>query len=611
MQDECFMKFLVSCLVLLCLTPFAMASAPAPANSTRPLLRLGIQDFREQDAYVGELAQNRQMLEFLPVFLEQRLKTYTVVVEALRATELVGAARQGKYDIIFASSGTFAQLLPEGIYPLANLVSDRAPDPNHAEAGVLIVKADRNDLRSVADLKGKTAIAGRQSMYFAYQLPASALVERNQDPEKFFSHIRHVDLPVGNVLSAVDRGQADVGFMRACVLEELSPSIRSKYRVIAPVANSPLKCLHTSQLFPSWTVGAMGSAPHTAVETIVVALLTAPRLEPYGLRWGIANEFSKIDALYRKLKIGQYQYLRHWTLKGFLQQTWPILTALAIAVGGLLLSFLRVRTLVAKRTAELREDISVRKFLEEKNAEVSLKFHRLERLSTMGQLSNMMAHELRQPLSALHTFLNTISRVVHREGISSPVLVKALSSAQKQTERISEIADQVCTYYRKGQSRQIFSPKDIIAEVLQEASQIGLCRHPVNVFVRSSPTVYADPLEIKFVVYNLVKNSVEASDGKDPKITIELDNAPDHCAKIRCSDQSATISDEELKLIKRSGESTKSNGMGLGLAIIQTIVNSHVGNIQFERNHPRGLIVTVTLPLQPPPCKKEISSQHP
>ncbi len=602
---------LLTWLMLLCSIPFAMAQEAEADALNRPLLRLGIQDFREQDAYVGELAQNRRMLEVLPIFLEKHLKNHTVVVEALRATELIEAARLGKYDIVFASSGTFAQLLPDGIYPIANLISDRAPDPNHAEAGVLIVKADRSDLRTIADLKGKTAIAGRQSMYFAYQLPASALVDRGLDPEKFFSKIQHVDLPVVNVLSAVDKGQADVGFLRACVLEDLPSAVREKYRVIEPVANSPLKCLHTSQLFPSWTVGAMSSASHEAVETIVVALLTAPKLEPYGLRWGIANGFSKIDALYRKLKIGHYQYLRHWTLKGFLRQTWPILAAIIIAVGGLLLSFLRVRTLVAKRTAELREEISARKLLEEKNAEVSLRFHRLERMSTMGQLSNMMAHELRQPLSALHTFLNTISRVVQREGISSAVLIKALSSARKQTERISEIADHVCTYYRNGQTRRIFNPKDVIAEVLQEASQIGLCRHPVRFIVNSSPTVYADPLEIKFVVYNLVKNSVEASSGNDPKITIELDDTLDHCAKIRCTDQGTAISDEELELIKRSGQSSKPNGMGLGLAIVQTIVNSHAGSIQFEHNHPQGLIVTVTLPLQQPPCKKETSNLHP
>ena len=76
-------------------------------------------------------------------------------------------------------------------------------------------------------------------------------------------------------------------------------------------------------------------------------------------------------------------------------------------------------------------------------------------------------------------------------------------------------------------------------------------------------------------------------------------------------DQGTAISDEELELIKRSGQSSKPNGMGLGLAIVQTIVNSHAGSIQFEHNHPQGLIVTVTLPFQQPPCKKETSNLHP
>lgn len=572
---------------------FALCGAQAEES---PVVRVGIQQFREEGVYSERLRENDAVLQVLPELLKKQIRGYRFEFETMRASDLVREAGNGRFDIVFASSGVYTQLLPNGVYPVANLVTPRAPDPNQAEAGALIVRADRTDLNAIEDLQGKLAIAGKKSMYFAYQLPASAIVKKGFDPEKFFSRISYVDFPVYHVLEALYAGTVDVGFLRACVLEQLPEYLSRQFRVIEPVKNSPLKCAHTSELFPSWTVGAMPSAPSGLVRDIAVALFSEPISEQYGLKWGVANQFSRIDGLYRDLKIGRYAYLREWTLKGFLRKAWPFLLAAAIAVLSLVLHLARVQSLVDRRTAALVEEVHRRKDLEKRNAQVSLEYHRLERVSTMGQLSNMVAHELRQPISALHTFLSAMKRIARKESISSPLLEKALEGASQQTERINAIVDNVCSYYRQGGQKEPVELASLVEQTAAESDQIGLTAFPISLQLLSRDMVRANALEIRLVISNLIRNSVAAASPSDPRIAVRLSRQGERL-ELLFSDEAKALDDEQVERIAKNASEEKPNGLGLGLSIVKAIVTSHSGQIAFKARKPRGLAVVISLPV--------------
>ena len=573
----------------------ASCAAGAALPGAQPVIRLGIMAFTYPSSYTTYIREDDFVLRELPGLLRASLPDYRFEVSVLRTSELVSAARGGKIDIVFGSSGCFAELLPDGVFPIATVVTKRAPDPNRAVAGAVIVRSERTELQKLSDLKGRRAIAGLPGMYFNYQLPASAFFDRGINPETFFSELVQVDYPVEKVLEAVLAGKADAGFIRACVMEELPEGDRSRLRILEPVAGSPLGCSHTSRLFPNWTVGAMPQVSSELARRISVALLTSPPKTEAGIRWSIANSFSQIDDLYRSLKFGRYEYLRHWTFARFWAVSWPFFLAALVGFLALLWHLLRVKRLVEERTSELAREIENRKRLEAENAEASLRFHRLERISTMGQLSNMVAHELRQPLAALHTFLHTIGMVVRKEGIASGVLAKALEGASAQSARIGDIIDHVCSYYRHGRKQETVDVSAVIDEVLREASQIGLTHYPVRCRIAAGPRVLGDPLEIKLVVYNLIKNSVEAAGGEDPGLELALEEAPGE-AVLRCSDSARALTEEEVSRIRGLAETTKSDGMGIGLSIVKAVVESHAGTIRFEPNGARGLCVTVRLP---------------
>lgn len=588
---------------------------PSPPASPDTPIRVGVMAFTDATGYTTYVNQDDAVIERFGEILARAAPDLRFEIQVMRTKELVEAARAGKIDIVYGSSGCFSQLLPEGIFPLATLTTARAPDPNQAVAGALIVRIDRDDLQHLEDLKGRRAIGGLSEMFFNYQLPISAVADAGHDPERFFASLRQVDRPVGKTLDAVLSGTADAGLIRACVLEELPDSLRSQFRVVDPVENSPLHCAHTSRLFPNWTVGAMPGVPSEVAKKITVGLLSAKPQGEIGIGWSLANNFASIDALYRTLKFGRYAYLKEWTVSRLWRAAWPFLLAAFTGLLVFVYSFFRIRRLVEKRTESLQAEIARRQALEKERSLLSQKFCQMEKAGTMGQLSNMVAHEMRQPLAALHARLHTIGMVVKREEITSPVIARTLEGSERDVDRMDAIVEHICAYCREGRKDEAVDLNAIVREVVEEMRRMALPVLPVKVQESANLTVRGDPLELKLIVYNLLKNALEAEaeswamsdtppDAVAPApITARLSKEMGE-ARLEILDEATEISEERLAAIRAGHFTTKKNGLGLGLALVCEIVTSHAGTIVFEKNEPRGLRVTVTLPAllsdQPP-----------
>lgn len=143
------------------------------AEDLRPVLRFGMMAFLQEgtpSGFTTYVNADDYVLRKLPQILSQSLPEYRVDVKVYRTAALIKAARSGKVDVIFGSSGCYASLLPDGIYPLATLVTNFAPDPNRAVAGAVVVSSRRTDLNSLKDLKHLSAMSGLESMFFNWQM---------------------------------------------------------------------------------------------------------------------------------------------------------------------------------------------------------------------------------------------------------------------------------------------------------------------------------------------------------------------------------------------------------------------------------------------------------
>lgn len=588
-----FRSFLVFSLSLFLSVPI---SAEEAASTSEPnVLRLGMMAFKEDDLFTTYIKEDDFILRTLPSLLAEKLPSHRIETKVYRTHELVEAARRGEVDILFGSSGCFASLLPDGIYPLATIVTNRAPDPNEAVSGALIVRADRKDLQTIEDLQRKRAMSGLDGMFFHYQMPMSAITDRGFEPDSFFSSLKRVDFPVLKVLEALNTGSIDVGLLRACVLEELPQSLRNRYRVIEPVQDSPLRCAHTARLFPNWTVGAMKHVPSETAKQVALALLSMPPQTDAGIRWSLANSFSEVESLFRTLKLGRYEYLRHWTVRRVWNEFWPFFLAGAVALLGLLIHLRRVHQLVDERTKDLRDEMEARHRLEERNRSVTERFHRLERMSTMGMISNMVAHDLRQPLTALRYGLYTIGKALAKDGRQSEVVEKAIAQSRRQIERINEIVEHVRKYSKDARRDEVLSLTDLVREALAEASQLGVLTSPGSLQSDEGVYIRGNHLELKLVLLNLIKNSVQGAGDAPAEISVSVERTPTSAVLV-FADRSPGVTPDLLERMTSGMPSTKADGLGLGLTIVRSILDAHGASIRFESRDGGGLRVTLTFP---------------
>lgn len=192
----------------------------------------------------------------------------------------------------------------------------------------------------------------------------------------------------------------------------------------------------------------------------------------------------------------------------------------------------------------------------------------------------MVAHELRQPLSALSYSLFTLNMVFEKEGISSEIAEKAISKAKKQVSRISSIVDHVYRYAKDDRHTESLSLKTIIEQVVNEI-KISNSSSPVHVYAEEDVLIRGNKLELQLALYNVLKNAIEAAEYGAAEINICLrrDKAQ---AVLSVSDKSKAISPEDLSKLTDGFHSSKEKGLGLGLPIVKSIVDNHGGSLKFK-----------------------------
>lgn len=234
-----------------------------------------------------------------------------------------------------------------------------------------------------------------------------------------------------------------------------------------------------------------------------------------------------------------------------------------------------------------REESAVRKTME------------TERLQALTLLAAGVAHELGNPLNSLNIHLQLMQRDLR--GMPSETaerLRDSIQVAQKEIGRLDAIVTQFLKAVRP--TRPQLQPADIHA-VLRETME--LMRHELkdrDIIVEEElaanlPTVLADAEQIKQVFYNLIKNAAQSMT-KHGILRIHTEKTSDWLI-ISFADNGSGISVEDLPRVFEPYFTTKENGSGLGLIIVQRIVREHGGELELESNRGRGTTMRIKLPL--------------
>jgi len=245
-------------------------------------------------------------------------------------------------------------------------------------------------------------------------------------------------------------------------------------------------------------------------------------------------------------------------------------------------------------------DLSERQDAERRLQDLQSELVHVSRLTAMGEMASALAHELNQPLSAIANYVKGSVRLLDQEPPDRAKIQHALSSAGDQALRAGQIIRRLRDFVSKGEAdRRIESLPQLIEEAAALA-MVGAKEHGVRVQFTLDPSldlVLADKVQIQQVILNLMRNSIDAmQDSPRKNLIVAAVPAADDMVEISVSDTGPGISPEVADQLFQPFVTTKKQGMGVGLSICRTIVESHGGRIWVESNEDGGAMFRFTLP---------------
>ncbi|MDY0272785.1 MAG: PAS domain S-box protein [Advenella sp.] len=254
---------------------------------------------------------------------------------------------------------------------------------------------------------------------------------------------------------------------------------------------------------------------------------------------------------------------------------------------------------------QVARDITERRKHEEDSRIQQEKIQLTSRLTTMGEMASSLAHELNQPLTAIANYNMAIVAMIKSGNISQEKLLSALEKSANQAERAGKIISRIREFVKRSEPRRQSTPvSDIINNTL-DLADIDARKRGIKIKANvpdDLPNVLADPILIEQVLLNLVKNGLEAMTNSEADSLYVNAYLHDKQIEVRVVDRGHGLKEPER--LFEPFFSTKSEGLGMGLNICRTIIESHHGRLWAEANPEGGTIFRFLLPCAP-------KEQHP
>ena len=252
------------------------------------------------------------------------------------------------------------------------------------------------------------------------------------------------------------------------------------------------------------------------------------------------------------------------------------------------------------------EEITTQKKLEEDDRRLRAELTHAARLSTAGEMASGLAHELNQPLTAISHNCDAIQSMLQTErnqsSVPSPELIETVTDIAEQTQRAGGIIRSMRQMVRKDtKSRTEVDLNSLVQETLR-LTQPEVREHGVRVYLdlyAALPKLLVNPVQIQQVLVNLERNSVEAMLGvgvSDRTLEISTTVDDQQFVRVCVTDSGPGFAEEVKSQLFTAFVTTKPEGMGLGLSISRSIVESHSGRLWLDRESGRTSVY-FTLPV--------------
>lgn len=271
-------------------------------------------------------------------------------------------------------------------------------------------------------------------------------------------------------------------------------------------------------------------------------------------------------------------------------------------------------------------DITARRIAEEQSAAQTERAQTASRLITMGEMASSVAHELNQPLTAINNYCNGMVSRIKAGQISEEDLLGALEKTARQAHRAGQIIQRIRSFVKRSEPNRSVSRIEGMVDEAVELAEIELRRRHVRLshyVAPRLPSLLVDPILIEQVLVNLLKNAAESIDSAQrptaqrsvklrvvPKV---VDDKP--VIEFTVTDTGRGLAPEVMARLYEAFYSTKADGMGIGLSLCRSIVESHLGRMKAENIYNGDAVtgccfsfwipVTESLPLKAPLLQRQ------
>jgi len=537
-------------------------------------------------------------------YLTEQIVGHTFYLVPLDLGEMSGALEQRKVDFVLTNPGNYVELERRfGVTRLATLRNLRHGKPYTLFGAVIFVRADRDDIHTISDLKNRSFGAVDKAAFGGFQMAWRELRDAGVDPFRDFPRLQFFGFPQDNVVLGVRDGQIDAGTVRTGILERMAAEgqIRLEdFRILNQQTSAGFPFHYSTRLYPEWAFAKTGNTSDELAKAVAIALMKMPGNHPAAaagqhMGWTVPLDYQPVHELFRELKIGPYLKPDEVSFLELIKEYWYWL---ALALTTILLSIVHnfvVKRQVTLRTGELSQtnralekevaerrkaEDDARRLLDEKRflAQKCMEVQEDER----HHLARELHDELGQCITAIQADAETIQKLSKD---SDARLVASASAIRGVSSRIYEVVHSMMQRLRPS----VLDDAGLV-DTLKEEVSAWQARQP-NTTYRLNVTGNLDALgeRINISIYRVMQECLTnvAKHSMATEVVINLgiiEGSPVDRLQLEVQDNGV-------------GMDPKSVVAGFGLVGMRERVEALNGEFELSATSGVGTNITVTVPL--------------
>jgi two-component system sensor histidine kinase TtrS len=578
-------------LLLAALLCAVVSGVCAEESSEQKTIKIGVLDTLDPNFYVYTFAPTMEYLR------AKNPGTRFRTVD-LDFNSLLKAAEARSIDFFIATSGFYGYAVEvAGAQHIATRRTQFAKDPESSVAAAFVTRKD-TDIKNISEFQSRKISAYDETSFSDWIIALAHLANQGLDIAKIKSNTIFTRFTSPDPLVLLMSGKTDIAILPACELEaKIQRNIvkPNEVRVIYPESTDRLKCQHSTDLYPDIVFASLPSAESQDVEALSLLLLSMPQTEK-GIKWGLSNSFKKVSDIYKKLEIGPFDSSETFTFRRFYENNKKTVFFLLLLILFIAAHSLILRVQVNKRTRELRLALEEKDRLQEQLKQNLLRINEVERYGLLSFMSNLLMHEIRQPVTALINFSIGLSQYLKQKNIQNSDIDYVCRQISAESRKIEDLIKRIRNYAKGNSTISVVSLTAVAEKAVQSFYQSTNCGYLETDIPSEELLIDADSDEIEIVILNLLKNAFAAVKSVDrPKIRISI-SSDGETRRVEVRDNGPRISESDFQALSETIQTSKKDGFGLGLVMCRIITEKHGGHLAFMQLDPQGLMVTMVLP---------------